>query len=244
MDVEGSVVLVTGANRGLGRAFTRELLAAGAAKVYAGARDPQSVTDPDVIPVALDVTDHARVAALATELDDVTLVINNAGVGVGGTPLGIASLDGVRQEFEVNALGTLAVSRAFAPVLEANGGGALVNVLSALSWVAFPSASGYCASKAAAWSLTNALRTELRGQGTLVTALHVGYMDTDMAAHVDGPKADPADVARQVIAGLAAGAPEVLADETSRQVKANLANDLANLYPGIQAQYDATVAAA
>jgi len=244
VNVEGSVALVTGANRGLGRAFARALLDAGAAKVYAGARDVASVTDPGVIPVALDVTDHEQVARVAAELGDVTIVINNAGVGLGAAAVGGDDLDAHRAEFEVNYFGPLAVSRAFAPVLAANGGGALVNMLSALSWVSFPQFGNYSASKSAAWSLTNGLRTQLRGQGTLVVGVHAGYIDTDMAASVDGPKIAPEDVARQTVAALAAGDEEVLADEVSRNVKAALPNDHAALYPGIQQGYDAAAAAA
>src|ERR1700710_109095 len=192
MQVEGAVALVTGANRGLGRAFARALVEAGAAKVYAAARGTSTITDPDVVPVALDVTDHAQVAALAEELGDVTIVINNAGIGLGASGLGGDGLDDHRAEFEVNYFGPLAVSRAFAPVLARNGGGALVNMLSALSFVSFPAIANYSATKAAAWSLTNGLRTQLRGQGTLVVGVHAGYIDTDMAASVDGPKIAPA----------------------------------------------------
>ena len=244
MNVEGSVALVTGANRGLGRAFARALLDAGAAKVYAGARDPESVTDPDVVPVALDVTDHEQVARLAAELGDVTIVINNAGVGLGAAAVGGDDLDTHRAEFEVNYFGLLAVSRAFAPVLAANGGGALVNMLSALSWVSFPEFGNYSATKSAAWSLTNGLRTQLRSQGTLVVGVHAGYIDTDMVAGVDAPKIAPEEVARQTVAGIAAGAEEVLADEVSRNVKAALPDDLATLYPNIQQGYDAAATAA
>ncbi|MCW2992981.1 MAG: short chain dehydrogenase [Conexibacter sp.] len=244
MNVEGSVALVTGANRGLGRAFARALLDAGAAKVYAGARDPASVTDPDVIPVALDVTDHEQVARVAAELGDVTIVINNAGVGLGAAAVGGDDLDVHRAEFEVNYFGLLAVSRAFAPVLAANGGGALVNMLSALSWVSFPELGNYSATKSAAWSLTNGLRTQLRSQGTLVVGVHAGYIDTDMAAGVDVPKIAPEEVARQAVAGIAAGAEEVLADEVSRNVKAALPDDLATLYPNIQQGYDTAASAA
>jgi len=244
VNVEGSVALVTGANRGLGRAFARALLDAGAAKVYAGARDPESVTDPDVVPVALDVTDHEQVARLAAELGDVTIVINNAGVGLGAAAVGGDDLDTHRAEFEVNYFGLLAVSRAFAPVLAANGGGALVNMLSALSWVSFPEFGNYSATKSAAWSLTNGLRTQLRSQGTLVVGVHAGYIDTDMVAGVDAPKIAPEEVARQTVAGIAAGAEEVLADEVSRNVKAALPDDLATLYPNIQQGYDAAATAA
>lgn len=222
LNVEGSVALVTGANRGLGKAFARALLDAGAAKVYAGARDVASVTDPDVVPVALDVTDHAQVERLATELGDVDIVINNAGVALLATGVGGEGLDAHRAEFEVNYFGTLAVARAFAPVLARNGGGALVNMLSALSFVSLPLLGNYSATKAAAWSLTNGLRQQLAEQGTLVVGVHAGWIDTDMAAAVDAPKTAPEDVARQTVEAIAAGRTEVLADDTSRGAKASL----------------------
>lgn len=222
LNVEGSVALVTGANRGLGKAFARALLDAGAAKVYAGARDVASVTDPDVVPVALDVTDHAQVERLATELGDVDIVINNAGVALLATGVGGDGLDAHRAEFEVNYFGTLAVARAFAPVLARNGGGALVNMLSALSFVSLPLLGNYSATKAAAWSLTNGLRQQLAEQGTLVVGVHAGWIDTDMAAAVDAPKTAPEDVARQTVEAIAAGRTEVLADDTSRGAKASL----------------------
>jgi NAD(P)-dependent dehydrogenase (short-subunit alcohol dehydrogenase family) len=213
---------VTGANRGLGLAFTQALLAAGAGKVYAAARDPASVKQAGVVPVRLDVTNAAEVAAVAGELGDVTLVINNAGIIRGSGFLGEKGVEAVRAEFETNFFGPVHVSRAFAPILARNGGGAIVNVLSALSWVAFPSSSTYSASKAAAWAFGNGLRNELRGQGTQVLALHVGYMDTDMVRDVAAPKSKPDDVARQVLEALEAGKSEILADEVSRRIKQNL----------------------
>lgn len=243
MDINGSVALVTGANRGLGLAFARELLAQGAAKVYAGARDPQSVPEIDgLVPVRLDVTDPSTIATAAAELTDVTIVINNAGIITGGLPTTL-DLDGARAELEVNYLGTLAVAQAFAPVLAANGGGALANMLSALSWVSFPLSSGYSASKAAAWSITNGLRVTLRSQGTLVTAIHAGYIDTDMTAALDVPKVSAESVAKAAIDGLAAGAEEVLADDVSKQVK-SLLSDLSPVYADVQARFDAAAAAA
>ncbi|WP_386068682.1 SDR family oxidoreductase [Tahibacter sp. UC22_41] len=224
MDLTHSVALVTGANRGLGRAFAAALLARGAGKVYAAARDPSTIDLPGVVPVRLDVTNAAEVAAAARSLGDVNLLINNAGIIERSSVLN-GDLAALRREMETNFFGTLAVSQAFAPVLGANGGGALVNVLSVLSWVTVPGTAMYSASKAAAWALTNALRQELAAQNTLVTALHVGYMDTDMAAHVQTPKANPADVANQVLDAVRDGREEVLADELSRQVKAGLAAD-------------------
>ena len=160
MKIEGSVALVTGANRGIGRAIAGELLARGATKVYAGVRDPSTVTDDRLVPVALDVTDADQVARAAQQLDDVQIVVNNAGIGGGSTPLG-ADLDAARAELEVNYLGLVSVTQAFAPVLAAHGGGAFVNVLSVVSWAASPSLTTYSASKAAAWSFTNAARIEL-----------------------------------------------------------------------------------
>jgi len=174
--IQNSVALVTGANRGLGLAFTQALLAGGAGKVYAAARDAASVKQADVVPVRLDVTDPEQVAAVAAGLGDVNLLINNAGIIRGSGFLGEQGVEAVRAEFETNFFGPLQVSRAFAPILARNGGGAIVNVLSALSWVAFPSSSTYSASKAAAWAFSNGLRNELRGQGTQVLSLHVGYI--------------------------------------------------------------------
>jgi NAD(P)-dependent dehydrogenase (short-subunit alcohol dehydrogenase family) len=229
LDVAGSVALVTGANRGLGRVLAEQLLDRGAKTVYAAARTPASVTDPRVVPVALDVTSEASVAAAAAACPDVTLVINNAGIAGAGSLLSAPDLDGARAEMETNFFGPARVTRAFAPVLARNGGGALVNVLSVLSWVAMPRTGAYSASKAAAWSLTNSTRAELRGQGTLVVGVHVAYMDTDMAAAVPGPKLPPADLAAQVLDAVAEGREEVLGDALTRRAKAGLAAEPAAL---------------
>jgi NAD(P)-dependent dehydrogenase (short-subunit alcohol dehydrogenase family) len=231
MNIEGSVVFVTGANRGLGEAFTRHLLSNGAAKVYGGARDPRSITTPGVVPVQLDITSQADVAAAAAAAGDVTVLINNAGISTG---TGIFSDDALEQghrEMQTNVFGLVAMSRAFAPVLAANGGGAIVNVLSALSWFSLPATAMYSAAKAAAWSLTNSLRVELAPQGTLVVGVHVGFMDTDMAAGVDAPKVSPDSVVDATLVALRDGHPEVLADDTSQLVKAALSGDLTDLYP-------------
>lgn len=223
MKIKDSVAFVTGANRGLGAAFAKALLAAGAKKVYAAARDPASVDIPGVHPVRLDVTRPGEVLAAARDFRDVTLVINNAGISNGGGLLnGQASLDAFRSEFEVNTFGLLAVSQAFAPHLAANGGGAIVNVLSALSWATLPGTGSYSATKAASWALTNGLRHDLKAQGTQVVALHVGFMDTDMTAKINAPKSRPEDVVAQVLAALEAGESEVLADAVSHQVKQGL----------------------
>ncbi|MFK0158508.1 SDR family oxidoreductase [Streptomyces sp. NPDC090493] len=229
MDIKGSVALVTGANRGIGLALTQALLEHGAAKVYAAVREPETARNPRLVPLRLDVTDDEQVAAAARVADDVSIVINNAGVG-GGPPLLEGSLDGARREMEVNYFGTWAVSRAFASVLATQGGGALVNMLSRESWVANKRFPGYAASKSAEWSLTNAFRLVLREQGTLVVGVHVGYVDTDLAAHIDSPKVHATDVAEQTMTGLLNDDPEVLVDETSRRVRAALSGDLDTLY--------------
>jgi NAD(P)-dependent dehydrogenase (short-subunit alcohol dehydrogenase family) len=223
MNIKDSVVFITGANRGLGLAFAQAALAAGARKVYAAARDPAGVTLAGVVPVRLAVGNAEEVAAAVRACGDVTLLINNAGISKGsGLLTSPDAMAAARAEFDVNFFGPWALASAFAPVLKANGGGAIVNVLSALSWVSFPSVATYSASKSAAWSLTNGLRNELRGQGTQVVALHVGYMDTDMTRGLDAPKSSPADVARTTLEGVEAGAFEVLADDISRQIKKSL----------------------
>jgi NAD(P)-dependent dehydrogenase (short-subunit alcohol dehydrogenase family) len=221
MKIQGSTVFITGANRGLGLAFAKAVLAAGARKVYAAARDPSTVTLPGVVPVKLDVTNPQDVAAAAKLAADVDIVINNAGI-TGGTPL-LDAADGegnLRRIMETNLYGVYAVSAAFAPVLKKNGGGALVNMLSALSWLSLDSTSAYSVTKAAAWALTNSLRIELRAQGTQVLGIHAGYIDTDMVSHVDAPKTSPADIAARTLEALERGDAEVLADDTARHVKA------------------------
>lgn len=229
MDISTCTALVTGANRGLGRHFTTELLKRGA-KVYAGARNPNSIDVEGAIPVAVDVTDPASVAAAADAAGDVTVLVNNAGVAADVNLLS-GDLAGAHREMDTNYFGTLSVVRAFAPIIERNGGGAILNVLSVLSWLSLPDTGGYCASKAAAWSMTNAVRAELADRGIVVTAVHVGLMDTDMAAGFDAPKTDPAEVAALAVDAIAAGAYEVLADDTSRGVQAGLSAGVPGLYP-------------
>jgi len=205
MKIGGSVALVTGANRGLGRAYARELVSRGAARVYGAARQPAQVTEPGVTPVALDITDPGRVAEVARECADVTLLVNNAGVLKYSTFINAPSLDAARAEMETNYFGTLSVCRAFAPVLAANGGGAIVNMLSITSFYNNPLDASYGASKAAAWSMTNGVRLELHHQGTLVVAVHAGFIDTDMAALTDAPKISPESVAAQAFDAVEAG---------------------------------------
>ncbi|WP_028604326.1 SDR family oxidoreductase [Ottowia thiooxydans] len=224
MEIKDSVVFITGANRGLGATFARLALARGARKVYAAARDPQSVRVEGVVPVRLDVTDPAQVAAAAALASDVTLVINNAAISLPGGIATAANTPILKQQFDTNVFGMLAVAQAFAPVLKHNGGGALLNMLSALSWMNAPALSAYCVAKAAAWGVTNALRSELHGQGTLVIGLHAGFIDTDMAKGFGGPKVTPDEVVGQGFDAVEAGQEEVLADEPARQVKAGLSS--------------------
>ncbi|MCR6475375.1 SDR family oxidoreductase [Variovorax sp. ZS18.2.2] len=219
MKIENAVVLVTGANRGIGLAFTRELLARGARKVYAGARDPATITQAGVEPLRLDVNKPDEVAAAAALASDVTLVINNAGIAQAGGFLAPDSEEVARRIFETNFFAVLRMSKAFAPALAANGGGALLNGLSVASWVNGGELAAYSASKSAAWSLTNALRSELAPQKTQVLGLHMAYVDTDMTSSFDVPKTSPEDIVRRALDGLEAGQDEVLADELTQQVK-------------------------
>ncbi|WP_446215317.1 SDR family oxidoreductase [Micromonospora sp. IBHARD004] len=228
MKIAGRTALVTGANRGFGRHLAAELVARGAT-VYAGARNPDSVDLPGVTPVRLDITDPGSVAAAAEIAGDVTLLINNAGVSTGADLLD-ADLDTVRLEMETHYFGTLSVVRAFAPTIAANGGGTILNILSALSWISFPQTGAYSAAKSAEWAMTNALRTQLADRGVRVAGLHVGYMDTDMTAGVSAPKSDPADIARIAVDGIEADRYEIVADETSRRVLAGLSGGVAALY--------------
>jgi NAD(P)-dependent dehydrogenase (short-subunit alcohol dehydrogenase family) len=232
--IEGAVALVTGANRGLGRHFARRLLERGAARVYATARRPEAIDLPGVVPLRLDVTNDDEVRAAAAAAGDVTLLVNNAGVSH-STNVVTDDLAAVRAEMETNFWGTLAVVRAFAPVLSANGGGAILNVLSAQSWHAYPGTNGYHASKAAQWALTNGVRLELAEQGTLVTGLHLGAVDTDFSAGYDGPKGDPGVAVRAGLDGIEAGEVEVLADAWSAHVKQALADHPTRLSDEIRA---------
>jgi NAD(P)-dependent dehydrogenase (short-subunit alcohol dehydrogenase family) len=229
MNIARSTALVTGANRGFGRHLALELLARGAT-VYAGARNPDAVDLPGAKVVQLDVTDPDSVAAAARATGEITLLINNAGSATGAGLLD-GALDDIRLEMDTHYFGTLSVVRTFAPKMAANGGGTILNILSALSWISFPGVGAYCAGKSAEWSLTNALRVELAERNIRVAGLHVGYMDTDMTASVTAPKSDPADIAQIALDGIEADLYEIVADETSRQVLAGLSGGVAALYP-------------
>jgi NAD(P)-dependent dehydrogenase (short-subunit alcohol dehydrogenase family) len=224
MKIQDAVVLVTGANRGIGLAFAREALARGARKVYAAARNPASVTLPGVVPVRLDVTLPEEAAALAKELSDVTVVVNNAGILEVGSPLDGDGLASLRRHLETNLFGVLNVSQAFAPALVAHQGG-LINVVSVGSWLAHPAVGNYATSKAAVWGLTNNLRLLLEPRGVTVSALHMSYVDTDMTKTMDVPKATPESVVRAAFDGLEAGQREVLVDEFSKALKAGLSTE-------------------
>lgn len=222
MNLKNAVVLITGANRGLGLAFARIALARGARKVYAAARDPSTITLPGVEAIKLDVSNPADVAAAAARATDVTLVINNAGIAAMGGFLDGDAIESAQRHLDVNLFGSLRVAQAFAPVLAANGGGALLNVLSIASWINGQPLGLYAMSKSAAWAMTNGLRHDLRAQGTQVLGLHMGFVDTDLTKGIDAPKSTPDSIVNQAFDGLEAGAEEVLADERTRQVKQGL----------------------
>ena len=231
MKIENAVILVTGANRGIGLAFCRDLLARGARKVYAGARDPASVTLPGVQALRLDVNQPAEVQAAVQQAADVTLLINNAGIAQPGGFMAADSVDVARRVFETNFFAMLRMSQAFAPVLKANGGGGLLNVLSVASWVNGGQLAAYSASKSAAWSLTNALRHELAAQGTQVLGLHMAYVDTDLTKGFDVPKSSPEDIVSRALDGLEAGQHEVLADALTQQLKKGLTAPIPSYLP-------------
>ncbi|WP_407318548.1 SDR family oxidoreductase [Isoptericola halotolerans] len=236
MDVTGQIALVTGANRGIGREFVLELLDRGASKVYATARRPESldIDDPRVVPLRLDLLDHESVVAAADAARDVTLLVNNAGIATGAS-LTTGDLADVRREMDTHFWGTLDVIRELRPALAANGGGAIVNVLSALSWFVAPGTGSYAVAKAAEWSLTNGVRLELASQGTLVQGVLLGAADTAIAAGYYGPKIDPREVPRTSLDGLATGSIEVIVDDWTAMVKASLAGDPAAFYAELDA---------
>ena len=235
MELRNATVLVTGANRGLGAEFVRQLIGRGAAKVYAATRRPETITGGDsrIVPTHLDITDDATVAAVAGTATDVDVVINNAGV-MAMQNLVTGDLDAIRLELATHFWGTLSVTRAFAPILARNGGGAILNVLSVGSFQVFPGNGAYAAAKAAEWQLTNSTRLELATQGTQVLGLHLAATDTDMLDGIDMPKNNPADVVRLALDGLESGLDEVLADDETRTAKALLAQPPGAMYAAVK----------
>jgi len=218
MEIKGSTALVTGANRGIGRALVGALLNAGAAKVYAAARRIDTLEDfldnKRVLPVSVDVTDDKAIAALAERTRDVTLLVNNAGVLDFG-PVLDAPLTAFERNFATNFYGVLAASRAFAPVIERNGGGAIVNILTLVALASMPGLGVYNASKAAAWSLTQSLRASLAGRNIAVHGVFPGAVDTDMLAGVEMPKARPEEVATAIVAGVSQSREDIFPDAMS-----------------------------
>ncbi|WP_375481067.1 SDR family oxidoreductase [uncultured Jatrophihabitans sp.] len=231
MKLVGATALVTGSNRGMGAQFVEQLLERGAARVYAATRNPDAVQRiPGVEVLTLDVTDQSAIAAAAAAAQDTSLLINNAGSST-NQRLVDGDLDKIRLEMDTHYYGTLNMVRAFAPILRANGGGAILNMLSALSWLAFDGVGAYCSAKSAEWGLTNSVRLELVDQRTQVTGLLVGSVDTDMMAGWDVPKADPKLVVEKALDGIEAGTLEVLADDGTVQLKSALSQDPSVLYP-------------
>lgn len=242
-DIAGSIALVSGSNRGVGLAVATALAERGAERVYLGARDPALIPDaarrnPRMEPVRLDITDPASVARAAEHCTGTSLLVNSAAIARFGEPVASPSLEDARAQMETNYFGTLQMCRAFAPVLAANGGGAIVNMLSIVSFFAAPGMGTFCATKAAAWSLTHALRGELRRQGTLVVGVHSGFIDTRLAEGTDEPKHPPAEVAAAILDGVEAGSEELLLDERTRQVKNSLPDDLQSIYPMLRGESD------
>lgn len=229
-ELTNAIVFVTGANGGLGREFVAQALQRGATKVYASARTPRDDWgDERIVPLALDVTSPASVAAAASAAADTSILVNNAGISNRSSVLG--DLTGARELFETNVWGALAVADAFVPALVAHRG-ALLNVLSVLSWLG--TGDAYSAAKAALWSASNTQRLRLAPQGVLVAGLHLAYADTPMTARISEPKLAPADVVRVAYDGLEANEFEIIVDDLSRQVKAGLAGPIEALYPQLR----------
>src|ERR1700677_5335761 len=218
MNIAGSVALVTGANRGLGKAYVEALLSARAAKVYAGARDPSKITDSRVFPIQLDVSSTGEINAAVRQCSDVTLLVNNAGAMLNTPILSPDAVDAMRKEMEVNVFGMASMIHGFAPILAKNGGGAIVNVLSVVRWFTPPINATYAASKHAALAVSDAARIELKAQGTQVIGVYAGFIDTGMAQGVTGSKIPPHQVTSRALEGIKAGINHVLADDRAEQI--------------------------
>ena len=231
MEIKDSVALVTGGNRGIGEAFVRAFLAAGAAKVYVGARDPANARrlvdegQGKVVAVTLDVSKPEQIEAAAAQCQDVSILVNNAGQFAMQTLMTAPDLSAARSEMETNYFGPLAMCRAFAPILGRHKESAIANVLSAGGIVAVPGMGGYSPSKFAGRAMTTCVRAELAPQNTSVTALIVGSVDTRMASHVEGFKETPATIAEAGLKAIRKGADEVDTDYMAVDVRANLARD-------------------
>jgi short-subunit dehydrogenase len=223
MRIKDCAALVTGANRGIGRALVAALLGAGARKVYAAARDAKKLPrfegagEDRVVSLTLDVTKPADIALAARAARDVTLLINNAGVLEVGDAAE-TSAESLRRVFDVNVVGVLETARAFAPVIEVNGGGAIANVVSVAAFASMPGYAAYCASKAAAWSLTQGLRASLAKKGVAVHAIFPGPVDTDMAASIPMEKTSAEDCAKAILAGIEAGAEDIFPDPMALRI--------------------------
>lgn len=240
MDISGQIAVVTGANRGIGRQYVLELLERGADAVYATARRPETLDfeDPRVVPLRLDLLDHESIVAAAAAASEATLLVNNAGIAT-GAQLVTGDLAEIRREMDTHFWGTLDVIRTFSPILAHHGGGAIVNVLSALSWFAAPGTGSYAAAKAAEWNMTNGVRLELAAQCTLVQGVILGAARTDISAGYDGPKIAAREVPRRSLDGLESEQIEVIVDDWSAMVKASLSEDPAPFYGKITALLDA-----
>jgi NAD(P)-dependent dehydrogenase (short-subunit alcohol dehydrogenase family) len=238
MNIFSSIAKVTGADRGLGRAFARELVSRGADKVHGASRNPASVTEPDVTPIALDVTDSDRIVEIEQKCQDVNVLANSTGLIEASSFIDAPCSDAARLEMDTNCFGPLSMRRAFAPAVAANGGGAIVDMLSGTSFYTNPLDAFYGDSKAAEWPLTNGVRIELAHQGTLAVVVQASFIDTDMAAETNEPKISPQSVVQQAFDAVEAGKIEVLADERSRFVKKSLSRDHELIYPQVQEFWD------
>jgi NAD(P)-dependent dehydrogenase (short-subunit alcohol dehydrogenase family) len=225
MKIKDSVVLITGANRGIGAAFVEAFQAAGASKIYAASRSLSDVVREGVVPIKLDVTQPADIRRAAESCTDVAIIINNAGILAPAAALADDVEEAFSRQIEVNVLGPMRLTRAFAPILRANGGGAIVTMHSVMSWLTVGGSTPYSASKAAMWAFTNGMRIQLAKQNTQVVGVHVGFVDTDMTTGIDTPKIAARDVVTQVLQGIEAGVPEVLVDDITRTVRSSFCTD-------------------
>ncbi|WP_118137615.1 SDR family oxidoreductase [Oceanicella sp. SM1341] len=239
MDIKGCTALVTGANRGLGKAYADALIARGAAKVYAGARDPSTITDHRVTSLQLDVTSPEHITAAVAACPDVNLLINNAGTMLATPILDPQAETALRTELEVNVFGMLRMAQAFAPVIAQNGGGAIANMLSVVSWYVYPFNATYCATKFAGLAITNALRVQLKAQNIDVVGVYAGFIDTAMAAAVEAEKTPPSQVAERTLDGLASRIDHVYADQAAEDLWAMVRDDPSQLEAMSQALWDA-----